>query len=61
MNVTTTDDSFIGGEIDVGLDWRFTSDLSLILRYGVFLPGEAMPSGQDDPRHFFFTGVTYAF
>ncbi len=61
INVTTTQNSFVGGEIDVGADWRLTSDVSLLIRYGVFLPGEAMPDAEDDPRQFFFTGVTYAF
>lgn len=61
VNVTTVDERFIGGEINGGFDWRLMSDVSWVVRYGIFLPGEAMPEGQDDPRHFFFTGITYAF
>ena len=29
--------------------------------YGLFLPGDAIPGCQDDPRHFVYAGVTYAF
>lgn len=61
LNVHTTTDNFVGGEIDVFVDWRLTSDLGANLRYGVFLPGDAMPDEEDDPRHFFYAGVTYAF
>ena len=62
LSVRTTDESrFVGGEVDFFVDWRVTSDVSLSLRYGLFLPGSAMPSGEDDPRHFFYAGVTYAF
>ncbi len=58
---TNAGDRFVGGEIDVFLSWRMLSDLMFEVRYGVFLPGEAMPDGQDDPRQFFYAGVTYAF
>ncbi len=61
LNVVTVDETFVGGEIDVFLDWRITADLSANVRYGLFLPGDAMPPGQDDPRHFFYVGVNYAF
>jgi hypothetical protein len=43
------------------MSWRILSDLSLDLRYGVFLPGDAMPDTEDDVRQFIYTGVTYAF
>ncbi|TVQ55187.1 MAG: hypothetical protein EA377_03935 [Phycisphaerales bacterium] len=58
---TTTDSRFVGSEIDLFMDWRVTSDVSLSVRYGVFLPGSAIPSDEDGARHFFYTGVTYAF
>ena len=58
---THTDESFVGGEIDFAVDWRITSDIGVLVRYGVFLPGDAMLPGRDDPRHFFYAGVTYAF
>ncbi len=58
---TTTGDSFVGGELDFLLEWRLLSDVTAIVRYGVFFPGEAMPLGSDDVRHFLYAGVTYAF
>jgi hypothetical protein len=61
INVGTEDDTFVGGEIDFYLDWRIKSDLFFNTRYGFFIPGEAMPEGEDDVRHFFYTGITYAF
>jgi hypothetical protein len=61
LNVRTTDDTFVGGELDFAVDWRLTSDLSASFRYGLFLPGDAIPGCQDDPRHFVYAGVTYAF
>lgn len=61
LSVRTSSDTFVGGEIDFALDWRITSDVSATLRYGVFLPGDAIPCCQNDPRHFAYAGVTYAF
>ncbi len=61
LNVSPTADTFVGSEIDLFLDWRISSDVNAHLRYGIFLPGDAMPSGQDDPRHFLYVGLGYAF
>jgi hypothetical protein len=62
LNVgTIPGEEFLGGEIDLLLDWRITSDVVANIRYGIFIPGEAMPDGEDDPRHFFYAGVTYGF
>lgn len=61
LNVPTTADGFVGGEIDLSLDWRILSDVTFSTRYGVFFPGDAMPAGQDDIRQFLYVGVTYAF
>jgi hypothetical protein len=61
ISVSTVNETFVGGEIDIGAEWRISSDISVDLRYGVFLPGDAMLDGQDDPRHFFYLGVLYAF
>lgn len=59
---TVRGESFLGGEIDLYLDWRFTSDFSMSVRYGIFLPNtDAFPDDQDKPRQFFYAGVTYAF
>lgn len=61
VSVNTDNSSYIGAEIDVGIDWRITSDVFGTLRYGIFFPGDAMPSGEDDNRQFLYAGVTYVF
>ncbi len=61
INVPTTADRFVGAEIDVGFDWNLRSDLSLAVRYGIFMPGNAMPAGQDGARQILYVGVTYEF
>lgn len=58
---TTRGDAFVGGEIDVSVEWRILSDITASVRYGIFIPGDAMPAFADDLRHFLFAGVTYAF
>lgn len=58
---TTSGERFLGAEFDFFVDWQMASDLSLDLRYGLFLPGDAMPAGNDDVRHFFYAGLNYAF
>jgi hypothetical protein len=57
---TDQGEGFLGGEIDLYVNWEITSDLSLAVRYGIFLPGEAVESN-DDARHFFYTGLTFSF
>ncbi|HWB18743.1 MAG TPA: alginate export family protein, partial [Phycisphaerales bacterium] len=61
LNVPTNTHRFVGGEVDFFFDWRVTSDVYVNLRYGIFLPGDAMPEDQDDARHFVYAGFTYAF
>jgi hypothetical protein len=56
---------FLGWEPDFFLNWQITSDVTLAMRYGCFLPsdrtiGEA-ESGKNSSRQLFFTGVTFAF
>ncbi len=60
IDEATSDDTILGYEIDLYADWQVLSDVAVFLRYGVFFPGEAIEA-DSDPRHFFFTGVTYAF
>ncbi len=68
----SNNNSFLGSEIDLYANWQITSDISLAVRYGVFFPGAGLGDpnqtiSTDDsetnnhPRHFFFTGLTYAF
>jgi hypothetical protein len=61
LSVATQAESFVGSEVDLYADWQIFSDVVASVRYGVFFPGEAMPDGQDDPRHFLYTGVTIDF
>lgn len=61
INLPTTDDRLVGGEVDAGFDWSLWSDVTVQLRYGIFIPGPAMPAGQDGTRQIIFGGVTYAF
>ena len=57
---TTTGQQFLGFEPDFYLNWQVTSDVTLAVRYGVFFPNaSAFPN--DEERHFFFAGVTFAF
>lgn len=60
IDETTTNDSFLGWEPDVYLNWQITSDVTLALRYGVFFPGDAIVA-DEHPRNFFFMGLTFAF
>lgn len=56
----THDDWWLGTELDLSATWQITSDLSLMVRYGLFFPGSALTS-DSDPRNFVAVGVTYAF
>ncbi len=56
---TVFGESFIGSEIDLTLDWKLTSDLDLLLQYGIFLPGDAI--ADSDPLHFLYAGFSYGF
>jgi hypothetical protein len=60
LSVTTTaGDSFVGVEVDITVDWKLTSDSALDLRYGIFVPGDAVPG--NDPMNFFYLGFSYGF
>jgi hypothetical protein len=51
---------YLGWEPDFFLNWQATSDVTLVLRYGVFFPSsDAFQS--DDARQYIYVGVTYAF
>ena len=60
IDETTVDGRFLGVEPDIYMNWQVTSDVTLVLRYGLFLPnGDVVV--QDDARQFFFGGLTIAF
>lgn len=54
--------NLVGGEIDCLLDWRWSSDINVNLRYGIFMPNSSVFfPGEGGARDFFYVGVTYAF
>jgi hypothetical protein len=56
----TTDKSYLGFEPDIFLNWQITSDVTIAIRYGIFIPGAAIVNDSEN-RQFFGAGVTYAF
>jgi hypothetical protein len=60
IDEATFDGRFLGLEPDVYMNWQMTSDVTLVLRYGVFFPDDDVVE-QDEARQFFFGGVTVAF
>ncbi len=57
----TTDDRWLGWEMDWKLDWQIMSDVTLNFRYGIFFPGDGIPDAFDDTRHFVYGAISYAF
>lgn len=55
----TSDDMYLGFEPDLLANWRITSDLSFVARYGVFFPGAAIE--EKDVRQFIYLGVNLSF
>ena len=57
----TLANGYLGVEPDLFLNWRPADDLTVLVRYGLFFPGSAIPSGQPNfVRQFLYAGVTYA-
>ena len=56
---TIPGETFLGTEIDLVLEWQFTSDLAMDARYGIFFPGDAIAGSQ--PMHFVYLGGSYGF
>jgi hypothetical protein len=58
----TTSRHYLGVEPDLFVNWQITEDVTLAIRYGVFFPGAAIPSGDAGHiRQFVYSGLTYAF
>ena len=58
----TSDNRYLGCEPDVFVNWQITDDVTFAVRYGLFFPGAAIPSGdQNHVRQFLYAAVTYAF
>jgi hypothetical protein len=60
LDEPTSADRYLGTEADLYVNWQVTSDVTLAVRYGAFVPGAGV-DGQSDLRQFFFAGLTYAF
>jgi hypothetical protein len=60
LDEPTLDGRFLGIEPDFYLNWQITSDVTLVLRYGIFFPNDHVIVN-DDARQFFFGGITFAF
>jgi hypothetical protein len=56
----TSQGRFLGIEPDLFMNWQISSDLTLAVRYGSFIPSNHITSSDRD-RQFFFTGFTLAF
>ncbi len=57
----TRNDQYLGVEPDLFVNWRPVDDVTVLLRYGLFFPGGAIPDGQPNfVRQFLYAGVTYA-
>ncbi len=54
------DELLVGHGVDVSLRWKILGDLSLFVNYGVFLPGDAYASSEND-RHFVMEGISLSF
>lgn len=52
-------DRFLGNEADAYVNWRVCSDVTLSLRYALFMPGDAF--SDRSARHFLFGTITYSF
>lgn len=61
----TKDDRYLGFEADFYANWQITSDVSLAMRYGFFVPGDAIggsiTTNDGNVRHFFYSGITFGF
>ncbi|HOJ30180.1 MAG TPA: alginate export family protein [Spirochaetota bacterium] len=53
-------ESFVGQGVDLMLRWPVYYDFSFFANYGLFLPGDAYPSGTPE-RHFIMAGVNIVF
>ena len=60
-SLATSGSGTVGFELDVYFNWRITSDLAWSTRYGAFIPGSAYSEGDDECRHFLYTGFVFSF
>ncbi len=58
-SLSTDASAFVGLGLDFYANWRIVSDVAWTIRYGLFMPGDALVSETD--RQQLFTGVTLSF
>jgi hypothetical protein len=56
----TSDQRYLGWEPDFYLNWQVTSDVTVVLRYGIIFPSSDA-FRDDDSRQYIYGGLTYAF
>lgn len=49
----------VGREVDVNLHWQVVSDITASIRWGIFFPTGAYPSGTNDPEIYLSTTFTF--
>lgn len=55
------DDRDVGHGVDLALRWGIFYDLTLFVNYGLFLPGAAYESDDNNPRNFILAGANVVF
>lgn len=55
------DDRDVGHGVDLALRWGIFYDLTLFVNYGLFLPGAAYESNDNNPRNFILAGANVVF
>jgi hypothetical protein len=60
IDEATSSGRYLGVEPDIYMNWQMSSDVTLVLRYGLFFPNDDVIAN-DDTRQFFYGGVTFAF
>lgn len=58
---TVEGERFVGVGFDAFVSWPLRHDVRVDVQYGVFVPGEAIPEGDDGLRDLVYVGVTYVF
>ena len=55
---TTAGQSYVGIGVDLAATWQVTSDFVIDVRYGIFIPGDAVTGSE---LHFGYLGISYGF
>ncbi len=61
IDEATSQDRYLGFEPDLYVNWRVLEDVTVQMRYGIFVPGQAIDSSDEKIRQFLYASVTYSF